>query len=410
MKRKAENPDVRYDVIVVGGGLAGLSLTALLAKDGVRVLCLDRDPPQEQLKETFDGRTTAVSWGSRKILDAAGIWGAVADEGCAIETIHIMDGGGPVLLEFPCAETGGRPFGWIVENRLLRRTMLDRVRSLDTATHIAPAAVSDFSVDDDEACVLLDDGRRFAAQLVIGADGRFSFTREWMGVGERQWRYRQRALSFTVVHEHAHGNIAVEDFRSSGPFAILPMTEGRGGEHRSSVVWTEHGPDRRSALHYDEESFNAALSARFPERYGMVRLAGRRFSYPLGLVHAHDYIAPRMALVADAAHGIHPIAGQGLNLGFRDIALLAELIVAGDDPGAPEMLELYQRGRRADNMAMAGATDILNRLFSNDIPPLRAARRIGLRAVARMPSVRLFFMNQAMGAGGVLSPLIREAA
>jgi 2-octaprenyl-6-methoxyphenol hydroxylase len=174
------------------------------------------------------------------------------------------------------------------------------------------------------------------------------------------------------------------------------------------VVWTEHGADRNSARHFDEDVFNAALAARFPDRYGTVKRAGKVFSFPLGLVHAHDYIAPRMALVADAAHGIHPIAGQGLNLGFRDIAALAELVGDADDPGDPTLLKQYQRARRLDNMAMAGATDMLTRLFSNDIAPLGIARRIGLRAVARSRMAKLFFMKQAMGASGLLPAMIRD--
>jgi len=401
-----------YDVIVVGGGLAGLSLTALLATRGAHVLCVDRESVGARAHPAFDGRTTAISWGSRKVLEAAGLWRALAPEACAIDTIHISDGGGPVLLAFSKDEVEGRSFGWIIENRLLRRALQARVKALETAEHVAPAMVSDFSRDDEKVFVHLADGRRFFAPLVIGADGRNSFTREWIGVGAREWPYRQRAVVCAAIHENPHDHIAVEDFRASGPFAILPMADDENGVHRSSVVWTEHGPERNSALRYSTEVFNAALAARFPERYGAVKLAGARFSYPLGLSHAHNYIAPRMALVAEAAHGIHPIAGQGLNIGLRDIAalggLVADALRDGRDPGGADLLESYQRQRRFDNMAMAGATDQLNRLFSNDIGPVRLARRAGLRAVARLPAAKRFFMKQAMGAAGLLPALIRE--
>lgn len=401
-----------YDVIVVGGGLAGLGLTALLASRGARVLCVDRESAAARTAPAFDGRTTAISYGSRKVLEAAGVWGALSANACAIDTIHISDGGGPVLLDFSKDEVEGRSFGWIVENRLLRQALLARVKDLKTAEHVAPAAVADFSRDDGKVTVHLEDGRKFSAPLAVGADGRASFTREWMGVGAREWPYRQRAVVCAVVHENPHEHIAVEDFRPSGPFAILPMTDDEQGAHRSSVVWTEHGPEKNSALRFSAEVFDAALAARFPARYGAVRLAGGRFSYPLGLTHAHAYIAPRMALVAEAAHGIHPIAGQGLNMGLRDVAALADLVAGsvrdGRDPGGADMLERYQRGRRFDNMAMAGATDQLNRLFSNDIGPVRAARRFGLRAVGRLPAAKLFFMKQAMGAAGLLPALIRE--
>lgn len=402
----------RHDIIVVGGGLAGLSLAALLAKNDIRVLCLDAEPAEKQLSATFDGRTTAVSWGSQKILAAAGVWGSMATEACPIDTIEILDGNSPVLLTFDKSEAGGESFGWIMDNRFMREKLLEKVLSLKAATHMAPARAADFQYDEKTATVILDDGRAFSASLIVGADGRQSFTREKMGIGARAWSYGQRAMTFIVAHENPHNNVAVEHFHASGPFAILPMRDAADGSHRSSVVWTEHGPESKSALRFDEETFNAGLSARFPERYGNVKLAGKRFSYPLGLIHAHSYIAPRMALVADAAHGIHPIAGQGLNLGYRDIGALAELIIdaaqQGRDPGADELLRAYQKRRRADNMAMAGTTDLLTRLFSNGIPPVAAARKIGLRAVARMPAAKRFFMKQAMGAAGILPSLMRE--
>lgn len=401
-----------YDIIVVGGGLAGLTMTALLARAGAHVLCIDREEPARMMGEAFDGRTTAISYGSRKVLEAAGVWERIAADACPIKTIQIMDGGSPVLLEFDSGEVGGRIFGWIAENRLIRRALYDAVGACRTARHIAPASVQDFAVDEAQARAVLADGATHGARLIIGADGRQSFTREWMGIGARAWSYRQRAIVCTVIHEQPHGNIAIENFRPEGPFAILPMTDDAQGNHRSSVVWTEHGPEPRSAIHYGQAVFDAALTARFPEAYGAVRQTGGRFSYPLSLVHAHHYTGPRMALVAEAAHGIHPIAGQGLNMGLRDIAALAELageaLAAGDDPGAAALLARYQRQRRADNMGMAGATDVLNRLFSNDIAPVRLTRRAGLRLVAKMPVAKQFFMKQAMGAAGMLPAMIRD--
>lgn len=402
----------KADVIIVGGGLAGLTLAALLGAGGAKVICLDREEPAGTLAGTFDGRTTAISWGSQKVLAVAGVWDDLAPQSCPIETIRILDGGSPVLLEFSSAEVGGEIFGWIAENRAIRHILYEKIRTLKTVAHIAPASVSDFSVTDDVARVRLDDGTEYEAALVVGADGRGSLTREEMGIGTRNWSYRQRAVICNVIHDNPHHNAAIEDFRPEGPFAILPLTDDADGNHRSSVVWTEHEHRRTSALHDDQETFDAALNARFPESYGRVRQAGRRFGYPLGLVHAHRYIAPRMALVADAAHGIHPIAGQGLNLGFRDIAVLAglvnEAVREGQDPGARVLLESYQRQRCFDNMAMAGATDALNKLFSNDILPVRLARKAGLRAVSRLPFAKRFFMRQAMGAAGILPAMIGE--
>ena len=412
--KSAKRPHYRHDVIVIGGGLSGLTLTSLLAAHGTDVVCIDRESPPTTLTETFDGRTTAISWGSRKVLQAAGAWEALEPASCAIRKIHILDGDSPLLLDFDSDEVGGRTFGWIAENLMIRQALYKRLQSLKSAQHIAPAIVKDFNVGADVVRVYLQDGREIEASLVIGADGRQSFTREWMGIGTRAWSYHQRAIVCNAEHENPHHNIAVEHFRPSGPFATLPMNDSPDGTPRSSVVWTEHGHARDSALHWDQESFDAALTARFPKAYGRVRQVGKRYSYPLGLIHAHRYIGPRMALVADAAHGIHPIAGQGLNLGLRDIAEIASLVcdalTQGEDPGSDTLLETYQRQRRLDNIGMAGATDGLTRLFSNDVMPVRIARRIGLRMVARTPVAKRFFMNQAMGSAGLLPALIREEA
>lgn len=404
----------RHDVIVIGGGLAGLTMTALLASRGIDVVCIDREAPPVTLTEAFDGRTTAISWGSRKVLEAAGVWPRLDAAACPIRQIHILDGDSPLLLAFDSAEVGGRTFGWIVENLALRQALYRHVDTLRSARHIAPAIVSDFTLHDTHVSVHLADGRHIDGALVIGADGRQSFIRAWMGIGTRAWPYNQRAVVCTVEHEFPHHNTAVEHFRPGGPFATLPMNDSKDGVPRSSVVWTEHGPLKDSAIHWDQQSFDAGLTARFPAAYGRVRQIARRYSYPLGLVHAHRYIAPRMALVAEAAHGIHPIAGQGLNMGLRDIAEIGDLIVTAlknnEDPGGEELLRVYQQKRRLDNIGMAGATDGLTRLFSNDVMPVRMARRFGLRAVARLPFAKQFFMNQAMGAAGLLPALIRDEA
>lgn len=411
MARTAPKPDFSADVVIIGGGHAGCTMAALLAKNGVTSICIDQDDPEKTLQAAFDGRTTAISFGSQKVVKAAGAWDMLEQEACAIRDIKIMDSGSPTLLEFLVEDVEAEAFGWIVENRRLRQSLYQSLKNLKHATHIAPARAADFTRDENGVTVHLEDGRTARGQLAIGADGRNSFTREWMGIGTRGWKYGQRALVCIVTHENAHNNTAIEDFRSEGPFAILPMADDEQGNHRSSIVWTEHGEEKNSALHWDENTFNTALGERFPAFYGKVSLAGKRFAYPLALTHAHDYIAPRMALVADAAHAIHPIAGQGLNIGLRDIAELAELLIVakkdGRDMGAADLLQSYQRARRADNMAMAGATDTLNKLFSNDLSSVRILRKIGLRAVQRIPAARKFFMKQAMGASGLLPSLIK---
>ncbi len=389
-----------HDVIIVGGGLAGLSLTCLLGQRGMDVVCLDA---ADQGERPHDLRTTAISFGSRKILEKAGIWQNIS-QSCAIEDIQILDGSSPVLLEFLSGEVDGKAFGWIVDNFDLKKAMLKRLRDLKNVVHIASAQVSDFAHQNEYNSIIYNEDQILQARLIVGADGRNSAVRAHMvdvfDVRIRQHDYRQRAVICTVEHEHPHQNIAVEHFFAQGPFAVLPMADDKG-QHRSSVVFTEHGAKRDSLMHLSDDEFNAALAARFPARYGDVAMVGRRVSYPLSLVHAAEYIASRMVLVADAAHGIHPIAGQGLNLGFRDLDALDELLGAafarGGDLGDVDLLSAYQRKRRPDNMAMVAMTDALNRLFSNNIIPVRLLRRVGLRAVSRLKPAKDFFMKQAMG-------------
>lgn len=411
MAKKAAAHDFQADAVIVGGGHAGCTMAALLAQNGVSVLCIDQDSPEKTLAAGFDGRTTAISFGSRRVIEAAGAWDFLTKQACPIRDIKIMESGSPTLLEFLVEDVGEDAFGWIVENSLLRESLYRTLRGLGNATHIAPARVADFTQDNEGLTVHLEDGRTAYGQIVIGADGRNSFTREKMGIATRGWPYRQRALVCVARHENPHGHIAVEDFRAEGPFAILPMMDDDKGQHRSAVVWTEHGAEKSSALHWDEESFTAALNERFPDFYGEVSLASQRAAYPLGLAHAHSYIAERVALVADAAHGIHPIAGQGLNLGLRDIAALADILIDAKrkkmDLGLDDLLQSYQRARRTDNMMMAGATDTLNKLFSNDLASARILRKIGLQVVQRIPAARKFFMKQAMGASGLLPELVK---
>lgn len=387
-----------YDVIIVGGGLAGLTLACLLGNGGLKTAVIDAADPNKAM--SGDERTTAISYGSSKILEQAGIWNALDNKGCPIRNIKILDGQSSVLLNFLSEEVENKAFGTILLNSDIRAELKRAVLENENVELIAPASVSDFKLNDDSVSVILSDEREFTAKLAIGADGRNSFMRDWMGVETREFSYRQRAIVCIVTHENPHNNVAVEHFWAQGPFAILPMVGDDKGRHRSSIVFTEHGSKNRSLMNLSRQSFEIALREKFPDTYGHVDMVGDRNAYPLGLVHARQYIAPRMALIADAAHGIHPIAGQGLNLGFRDVKEIANLVLTanknGDDIGNSELLETYQRRRRPDNMAMVAFTDGLVRLFSNNAPPLRLARRIGLKAVSKIPMAKRFFMKQAM--------------
>lgn len=386
-----------YDVIIVGGGLSGLSLACLLGKQGIKTVCIDQADPKTQM---LDIRTTAISYGSSKILERAGIWQAMLKKACPIEDIQILDGDSPLLLQFLSNEVDDRAFGWIVENADLRKILMKAAKSLKTVTHLAPMKVADFKVTKDAATATLENGEVLTAQLILGADGRQSSVRKWMDIPTRQWSYKQRAVICCVTHENSHNQIAVEHFWPEGPFAVLPMIDHKK-QHRSSVVFTEHGPEKKSLMHFTDEEFEIALNARFPESYGTVKMLSKRAVHPLNLIHATSYIGPRMALVADAAHGIHPIAGQGLNLGFRDVDEMANLLGEahqnGDDLGSDALLEKYQRARRFDNMSMVAVTDGLVRLFSNNLPPVRFLRRTGLKLVSKIRPAKNFFMKQAMG-------------
>jgi len=394
-------PSTDFDIIIIGGGLAGLSLSCLLGQiTGWNIACLDKDSPETQIKS--DLRTTAISYGSAQILDQAGIWNTLEPLGCPIRDIEILDGDSPTLLQFLSSEVEDKSFGWILSNTDIRKTLMNKINSLKNMDHIAPANVRNFNVTEEKAEITLDNGKTLSAKLIIGADGRQSSVRDFMDVHVRGWNYHQSAIVCFIKHEHPHQNKAIEHFWPSGPFAILPMNDDEDGNHRSSLVFTEHDRSRNSLMNLSDKDFLSEVQSRFPEFYGHVEIIdNKRMKFPLSLTHAADYIAPRMVLVADAAHGIHPIAGQGLNLGFRDIGELANLLKNAyedsTDPATPELLETYQRRRRPDNMAMVAVTDGLVRLFSNDIPPVRLLRRYGLKTVSRLGIAKKFFMRRAMG-------------
>jgi 2-octaprenyl-6-methoxyphenol hydroxylase len=388
------------DIAIVGGGLAGMTLAAFLGASGLKTLCIDQFDPKAQMAK--DERTTAVSFGSRRILEEAGVWEACAPYACPIRDIRILDGpGSRVLLNFLSREAEGKDFGWIVENAVLRTACLERLERLKSVTLLAPAKAKSFEFSEAAARITLENGETIEAPLAVGADGRGSPLRAALEIETQGRDYGQRALVSIIGHEHPHGNVAIEHFWPEGPFAVLPMTDAPDGTHRSSIVLTEHGPEPESMMRFSREAFMAALEMRLPETYGAISLRMGPQAFPLNLVHAERTTGPRAALIGDAAHGIHPIAGQGLNLGYRDVKALADLVIAahakGADIGAVPLLEAYERVRRIDVTAMVAMTDGLVRLFSNDIAPVRLLRKAGLRAVARLPFAKRFFMRKAMG-------------
>lgn len=357
----------------------------------------------------YDGRTTAVAYGSMQVLRGIGVWSALATEAEPIREIRVADGGSPLFLHYDHRELGDEPLGYIVENRLLRQALFDRASALAPLTLLAPLGAEAVEAIAGGVTVRLSDGRTIRVALVIGADGRGSPLREAAGIRTFRKSYGQTAIVCTVRHEIPHHGVAVEHFRRAGPFAILPMTD-----NRSSIVWTERNADAPRLLALDEAGFTRELTLRFGDHLGALTVEGSRWSYPLSLMHAERYTASRLALIGDAAHVIHPIAGQGWNLGVRDIAVLAELLVdaarLGMDLGGAGLLERYERWRRIDNLTLTAVTDGLNRLFSNEVPPVKLIRDLGLATVNRAPRVKRFLMRHAMGLVGDLPRLVRGEA
>ncbi len=385
------------ELLIAGGGLNGMALAIACAAAGLSVMLVDRQDLSAMLDDGFDGRTSAIAYGSKLILDGIGVWPELAGEAEPIREIRVADDDSPLFLHYDHRELGEAvPLGYIVENRVLRRVLLDRARRLAGLRLVSPRAVAQAVPARGGMVAALGGGETVRARLVAAADGKESPLRRAAGIATLEWRYDQVGIVVTVAHERPHAGIAVEHFLPAGPFAILPMTG-----NRSSIVWTEAKDLAPRLLALPEAEFAAELAARFGDFLGALEPVGPRWTYPLALMQAESYIAPRLALVGEAAHVIHPIAGQGLNLGLRDVAALAELIVdarrLGLDIGAPEVLTEYQRWRRADAVVLAAVTDGLNRLFSTTLPAVKLVRGLGLAAVNRLPPLKRLLMRHAMG-------------
>ena len=394
---------VKVAVAVVGAGPVGAALACRLAARGVPTAVIDRAPLPPMEHPAFDGRAYAIAAGSRPLLDAGGVWGKLPFPACPILGIRVTDGrlghpASPLRLRFDVREAGSEaPFGWMVEARSLRMALNARMAELPTLLVFAPVEAK-IERSADGARVMLADGGEIAAGLVVAAEGRTSPLARAARIPFTRFSYHQQAIVTAIAHERPHGNVALEHFLPAGPFAQLPMSATEEAEHVSAIVWTEEARLAETLFALDDAQFGWEIARRLGGHLGAIRPLGRRFHYPLGAALAHRYADVRLALAGDAAHGIHPIAGQGLNLGFRDAIALAGLIEeTGGDPGSPALLRRYQRARRADNFVMLAATDGLERLFSNDCPPLRLARDLGIAAVDRLPPLKRFFIRQATG-------------
>ncbi len=400
------------EILIAGGGLVGNALALALAQGGLAVTVVDPLPREQQSATAFDGRTSAISQGSVRILDHVGAWRHIVPEAQPIHDIRVCEEEKSGFVHYSDRDVG-EPFGYIVPNHILRRGLYQALQEMPGITLRSPNKVTGFVTEPGHITATLDDGSTLRAPLLIAADGRFSGLRDQAGIPHRVISYGQTAIVCVIEHTLPHHGLALEKFYPAGPFALLPLVGQRSG-----VVWTETDADAAHYVDLPEDAFNAELQRRVGDPatsvWGQVTAIGKRFSYPLKLMHAERFIAPRVALVGDAAHGIHPIAGQGVNLGYRDVAVLAELLIdqrrLGLDLGATALLEHYQRWRRFDSMSMTASTDLLNRLFSNRLPGMSLLRRTGLRMVEHMPRTKKFFMRHAMGLVGDLPHMMRDKA
>ncbi len=392
-------------VCIVGAGPVGATLAALLAAEGVPAAVVDAAPLPPMELPAFDGRCYAIAAASQRLLDRAGVWDRLPEPPCPILDIRVADGrpgepASPLALHFAHDEVGEAPFGWMVEARALRVALNARLPSLPSLSVHAPAS-AEVVRHADHARVALSDGTRLRARLVVAAEGRNSPLRRQAGIRATTLDYGCLGIVGAIAHEKPHRNTALEQFLPHGPFAQLPIAGTPEHPHASAIVWSERTAIARRALAMDDAAYGQQIARRLGDHLGAVTPIGRRWSYPLSALHAQRYVATRLALVGDAAHGIHPIAGQGLNLGFRDVgalaALIAEAMARGEDPGGAALLARYQAQRRPDALMMLGATHALERLFGNDLAPIRLARRLGIAAVGRIPPLKRFFMRQAMG-------------
>jgi len=393
------------DIAIIGGGLAGLAAGIGLASHGLKVTVIDRGEPGDQTLESFDGRSSAIAFASCNLLEAIGVWKHLEGQTQPIKEIRISDGPSLLHLHFDHRALGQGPLGQMVENRHMRLALHARAKELPNLTHLAPAEVTGIERDASAAQLTLATGDTIKAALLLGIDGRTSQTRASAGIGVTEWGYKQVGIVCSIEHELPHGGIAHERFLPSGPFAILPLTG-----NRASLVWTEHDHLAKTIMGLSPRAFEAEVQRRCGDFLGKVSVIGGRWCYPLTLQFADRYTDTRLALVADAAHGMHPIAGQGLNMGLRDVAALIEVVVeaarAGLDIGSDHVLERYTRWREFDNVTLMTVTDVLNRLFSNDIAPIRVARDVGLAVVEQIPPLKKFFMAHARGTVGTLPRLL----
>ena len=399
----------RSDVIILGGGLVGLALAAALDSSGLNCTVIDPADPKARKDARFDGRTSALSSSSKRMFDTIGISEHFPIAGCPIRRIEVADGLQPGGLAFDPGDDD-EPLGWMNENRHLHAALLARARAGKNINLLWKSRPASVDREDHGVTVRLEDGREVGAPLLVAAEGRNSPMREAAGISVARWKYDHSAIVSTLRHERPHENVAYEIFYPSGPFALLPMTDDQGG-HRSAIVWSVKADDAPGFLSLSDDDFAAEAEAAMGGFLGKIGLLAPRSTYPLGFHHAARIADHRLVLVGDAAHGIHPIAGQGVNLGYRDAAALAQVLVEGArlglDLGDPTLLDRYQRWRSLDTFMVSLATDGLTRIYGIPGNTASKIRRFGMGLINRIGPVKDRLMAEARGTSGDLPLLLR---
>ena len=402
--------DSTRDLVILGGGLVGMTLALAAAKKGMSSHVIDRADPAELTAEGFDDRATAISTASWHLFENIGIAEGLEQFACDIASIAVTDQNKPGRLDFVPGEGGGT-LGRMFPNRRLRLALFEAAAKEPLINWVAKAHVTERQRSEYGVAAVLADGQNLKGRLMIAAEGRQSPTRDAAGISIAKWDYKHRAIIAGLTHEKPHGNVAWEIFYPAGPFALLPLNDDADGTHRSSLVWTVSEEDAAGVTKLGDRAFLAEIEKRMGGALGKVLSVGHRSSYPLGFHHTAKITGERLALIGDSAHGIHPIAGQGLNLGLRDVGALVEVLADGArlglDPGDAELLKRYETWRGLDSFMVALATDGLTRLFGVPGKAASAVRRLGMAAVQRTPLLKSFFMDEARGVSGDLPEILR---